>query len=261
MKRSQSVVSARRKDILAYLQNHRSEQISVLAEIFHVNSITIRRDLDLLAEDGFVQRSYGKAICMLPQNVDVQYQTPQGDPTPSRCAIAKVAASFIENGDLVLFNSSSTALFILNYLSGIRASIITNNGRALYVRREPGIDLFLTGGEIYGNKQSLVGDIAVSALSTVMASKCFLGVSGISCTGGITSAVMQETAINRAILNHCSGPKIVVADSTKIGVTRSFYSGSISDITHLITDSCADPELLEELHAAGVEVIIANISN
>ena len=108
MKRSQSVVSA-------------------LAEIFHVNSITIRRDLDLLAEDGFVQRSYGKAICMLPQNADVQYQTPQGDPTPSRCAIAKVAASFIENGDLVLFNSSSTALFILNYLSGIRASIITNN--------------------------------------------------------------------------------------------------------------------------------------
>lgn len=259
MKRSQTIVNTRRKDILAYLQSNRDAQISTLSEIFQVNPITIRRDLDILAEDGYIRRSYGKVTCTLPQNTDVQYQTPQGNPTPSRCAIAKVAAGFIENGDLILINSSSTALFILNYLSGIRASIITNNGRALYVKREPGIDLYLTGGEIYGNKQSLVGEIAVSALSKVTASKCFLGVSGISCSGGITSAVMQETAINRAILSHCSGPKIVVADSTKIGVTRSFYSGSISSITHLITDSYADPEALEELRAAGVEIIIADV--
>lgn len=257
MKNSMDAVRLRQKNLLKYLQDTRSERVSVLSEKFGVTPITIRRDLELLEGQGYVKRDFGSVSCTLPPDTDVQYQTPQGNPTPSRCAIARAASRLIQDGDLVFFNSSSTASFILDYLAGVSATIITNNGRALYAKRAQGIDLFLTGGEVYGQKQSLVGEIALAALSKMTASKCFLGVSGISASAGITSAIMQETAINQQMLKHTSGPKIVVADGSKIGLTRSFFSGKITEITHLVTDISADPDELENLRAAGVEVILA----
>lgn len=257
MKNSREVVMLRQKKLLQYLQEHRSERIGVLAELFDVTPITIRRDLNTLMENGYVKREFGAVSCTLPPNADVQYQTPQGNPSPNLYAIAKIAAGFIQNNDLVFFNSSSTALFILKFLQNVHATIITNNGRALYCERAPGIDLFLTGGEVYGQKQSLVGEIALNTLSKMTAAKCFLGVSGISAKDGITSAIMQETAINQQMLQHCAGQKIIVADGSKIGVTRSFFSGHATDITHLITDASANPQELDALRELGIQIIIA----
>ena len=257
MKNSRDAVLLRQKKILQYLQSRRSERITALSEIFQVTPITIRRDLTVLEQKGYVKREFGVVSCTLPPDSDVQYQTPKGNPTPVRYALARVAASFIENYDLVFFNSSSTALYTLEFLENIHATIITNNGRALHCNRAPGIDLFLTGGEVYGQKQSLVGEIAMNTLSQMTAAKCILGVSGISARDGITSSIMQETAINQQMLRHCSGEKIVVADGSKIGVTRSFFSGKATDITHLITDASADPVELEALRKLGIQIIIA----
>ena len=92
------------------------------------------------------------------------------------------------------------------------------------------------------------------ALSRITATKCILGVSGISVQGGITSRVIQETAINQMMLRRCRGPKIVVADSTKIGIEHNFFSGTLNDITHLITDTDANSLQLDQLRRAGIEV-------
>lgn len=257
MKNSMDAVHKRREEIFKYLQNHRSARISALAEHFRISAVTVRRDVEALEKKGYVTKGFGVVTCILPPSGDVNYVQPTGNPTPSKLAIAKTAASFIQDGDLVFFNSSSTALFILDYLKNVHATIITNNGRALYSKRASGIELILTGGEVYGQKQSLVGEIALNAISKVMASKCFIGVSGIDAHAGITSAVMQETAINQSMLQHCAGPKIVVADGSKLGVSRSFFSGDIKDITHIITDSSADEETLDSFRKKGIEVIIA----
>jgi DeoR/GlpR family transcriptional regulator of sugar metabolism len=122
-----------------------------------------------------------------------------------------------------------------------------------------GVDLILTGGEVYGNRQSLVSEMAVDATRKVIANKCFMGVHGISAAGGVTSSYLQEVAVNRSMLAHCSGPKIVVADSSKIGVCQNFLDYSLDQITHLITDSNADKWELEQLRAKGVEVIVVDM--
>lgn len=259
MKNSSAAVKLRQKKLLEHLQASKNDSVTHLATLFNVTPITIRRDLDLLESQGYIQRSFGCASYILPSNDDVQYTTPQGNPTPNRCAIAKAAASLIQDGDIVFFNSSSTALYILDYLEGVNATIITNNGRALYANRKSGISLMLTGGEVYGQKQSLVGEFALSALSQTTASKCFLGVSGISVSGGITSSILQETAVNRQMLLRCTGPKIVVADGSKIGVKRSFFSGNLDEITCLITDDSADEVELQRIRELGITVILAEL--
>ena len=138
--------------------------------------------------------------------------------------------------------------------------IVTNNGRSLLSQRGRNVELVLTGGEVYGDKQSLVGQFALETLSRITATKCILGVSGISTHGGITSRVIQETAINQMMLSRCSGPKIIVADYTKIGVEHNFFSGKISDVTHVITDNKAPQKELEALRQAGLEILLVDPS-
>ena len=67
--------------------------------------------------------------------------------------------------------------------------------------------------------------------------------------------------MNRSMLEQCSGPKIVVADSTKIGQRQSFFDYDLDKITHLITDSGANPRELEKIRAQGVDVIVVDVKN
>ena len=252
MKSSRDTILLRQKAILQMLQKSQDINVGELSRQFGVTTATIRRDLEVLEEQGSIKRYFGGAKYILPPNVDVHYQTVKGNPPPAKMAIARKAASMIESNDILFLNSSSTALYILDFLPNIRVSVITNNARALYSKYPDRMDLLLTGGEIYGNKQSLVGEFAINSI------KCFLGASGISAAGGVTSSIIQEVAVNQSMISQCSGPKIVVAESSKIGVRHSFFSYGLNMVTHLITDSGADPEELARIRDCGVETIVVD---
>jgi DeoR/GlpR family transcriptional regulator of sugar metabolism len=189
----------------------------------------------------------------------VQYQIAKKDPATAKIAIAKMAAAMISNGDTVFINGSSTALYILEHMENVQASVITNNARSIDCTVPESVDRILTGGEVYGNRQSLVGEFALDTIRKVIANKCFLGVNGISATGGVTSSFVQEVAVNRSMIAQCSGQKIVVADGSKVGVRQNFFDYGLEQITHLITDSSADPRELDQIRAKGVEVIVVNV--
>lgn len=257
MKNSKNSVQKRQMQILNYLQQNGQSSVAYLAELYHVSPITVRRDLSLLASKNLVVQQYGSARIAHTVSTDEE-PSAYSSPDSKKLAIAQKAAEFITDGDSVFLNSSETASFVLSYLNEKSVLVITNNGRSLDIDRGPGVELVLTGGEVYGKKHSLVGEFAINALTKVTASKCIVGVSGISASGGITSKVLQETTVNRMMLSHCSGPKIIVADSSKIGVEQNFFTGRIEDITMLITDSAADPEELARIREAGVEVVVVD---
>lgn len=258
MKNSKEMIQQRQDRIAQFLRKKQLASVVELAKQFHVTPATIRRDLEALEEQGTIKRFFGGVEYVLPQSEYVQYQTDRPNIATSKAAIAKRAAAMVSDGDVVFINGSSTALYTLDYMENVHASVITNNARAIDSTVPERVDLLLTGGEVYGNRQSLVGEFALYTTRKVVASKCFLGVSGISAEGGITSSFVQEVAVNRSMLEQCSGPKIVVADSTKIGQRQSFFDYDLDKITHLITDSGADAAELEKIRAKGVEVIVVN---
>lgn len=257
MKNSKAAVQQRQQDILAYIKNHESVDVNSLAEYFNVTPTTIRRDLNELEQMKHVRRYFGGAKCIEPMaSEDVGPTDIADEKELVRREIAKAAAAMITENDIVFMNSSATASLVLEYIGDKTVTVITNNGRALYINKSSKTQLVLTGGEVYGRKQSLVGSFACDAVMKVTATKCILGVSGISVADGITSRVLPETTINQMMLERCSGEKIIVTEGSKIGISHSFYSGSVKDITHLITDSAADPAHLKELSDSGVEVMV-----
>lgn len=254
MKKNQSMVSKRRNEILSILKRDKTVKNEELAQLLHTSPLTIRRDLQALEDEGLVKRYYGGATLLNePSILETTLDIPK-DRLKQKHAIAKYAASLIDDGDTIFINTSSTALLILEYLENKRVVVVTNNGKALQVPLSPNIDLVLTGGQVYGRKQSMIGDFATFILSKISASKCFLGVSGIESNLGITTSVLQETLVNKEMINHSIGPVYIVTDSTKIERHSNFSSGDIDKISHLITDSDVSDEDVVKFTDKGIKV-------
>lgn len=260
MKNNRDSIQKRQMRLLEYLKKGEINNVSQLSQLLAVSPITVRRDLDVLAKRGLVSRYFGGARLTQAVREDDEpaYLESTTQHLAQKRAIARRAAEMLKDGDTVFINSSSTALLIYPYLQDKSVLVVTNNGRSLLAQRTGNVELVLTGGEVYGNKQSLVGQFALETLSRITATKCILGVSGISVQGGITSRVIQETAINQMMLRRCTGAKIIVADYTKIGIEHNFFSSNLSDITHLITDTGADPQKIEDLRRAGIFVEVVS---
>lgn len=255
MKNSRNAIQKRQTDLLGLLRTHGKMGVNLIAEELNVTPATVRRDLTEMAEAGTVVREFGCAVYPVQTKMEeIEPTNIEDEKEIVRRHIAKVAADMIEDGDVVFLNSSGTASLVLEYLSSKSVTVITNNARIVNRMRGSRIQLILTGGMVFGKKQSLVGQYAMDTIRKITASKCILGVSGIS-SDGITSQILLETDINREMLARCSGPKIIVAEGSKIGLNQSFFSGNLQDATHLITDVSADRGALEAIRAEGLEVL------
>ncbi len=254
MKMHKSIVDSRRKKIYELIKANSSMSVEKLAEATNVSLLTIRRDLDFLENNELIERFYGGAKII---NRNSLYSS-SDEVNEIYHALAKKAAEFIVEGDTLFINTSSTALLTLKYVKNKRITVITNNGKAIFIEKDSNISIILTGGELREPKEAMVGEFAINNLNMVTASKSILGCSGITSESGITTAILQEVAINEIMLKRVTGPKIIVADGSKVGHNNSFISGAIGKIDILITDSSADKECVNKIRNNGVRVIIVD---
>lgn len=253
MKNSVKSVTHRRQQILNKLIESPTLSPDDLASVFNVSAITIRRDLQFLEEHNRIQRHYGGATVIKGYST---HGNLENSSDRIKNLIAKKAAEAVQDNETIFINTSSTALLVLKYLGDKRVNVITNNANAIHVKRHPNVNVFLTGGELREPKYSMVGEFAYNNLSRVSANRAFLGCSGISAKVGITTAVLAEVAINELMLKQCTGKRYILAEAHKVGFNHSFVSGSLENVTCLITDSNVKKEPLDLIKANGVEVTI-----
>ncbi|WP_300258388.1 DeoR/GlpR family DNA-binding transcription regulator [Clostridium sp.] len=264
MKNAKSFVFKRQQAILEYLKENKFAKTEELATLLKTSNITIRRDFQNLEKEGFIRRKYGGAE-LIEESLSKGASSEEPYLNHSyvktekiKDSIAKKAAEFIKDGDSIFINSSSTAIKLLEYIENKRVMVITNNGKILGMNLSPNVEIILTGGEVYGRKQSMVGDMATQIISKITATKCFIGVSGINANSGLSTSILQETTVNMKMLENCNGPTFILADNSKIGIHHNFSSGDISKVNYLITNKIEnDNDELEKLREKGVKILFS----
>ena len=252
MKSSKGVVFKRQQRILQLLQENQEMTVEDLSKELEVSEITIRRDLQQFEDQGVIERFYGGARFLAgkikQENVEqIQYNSMKKN-------IARRAAGLVRDHNMVFINSGSTAFLLLNFLADANVTILTNNGRSIFKKTSTKASVVISGGEIFEQKKSLVGDFAINSFSKARADICFLGVGGIS-KNGISTYALPETAVNRVILERTTGHRIIVTEGFKVGRDSNFHTADCNMITHLITDHSADPETIAYLKSIGVKVL------
>ena len=252
MKMNKEVVDERRKKVMAKIQVHGSIDVEDLANELKVSPLTIRRDLQYWEDQGAIERYYGGArlIQSFVDNNEIHDNN-----EPYKHAIAKYAAQYVEEGDTIFINTSSTALMVLTYIRGKRVTVITNNGKAIFTEHDPLVSIVLSGGELRIPKESMVGDFALNNLNRVTADKSFLGCSGIDFHAGMSTAILPEVSINEIMINRCKGQVFLLADSTKIGTIHQFIVSDVTSFQYLITDKRTPEESLIDFKNIGIQTV------
>lgn len=252
------IPAQRRERIQEYLTVHQIVRTADLMDLLETSEATVRRDLEWLEQKGFLERTHGGAILNQRVIFEQEYQQRAQHFPEEKKRIGELAASLIEDGDIVFINSGTTATQVLQHIRrDLRITVFTNNVNAALELGDPGFHYYLTGGEFQSRSNSLAGRFALDNLNLVFANKVILGVDGISLKHGCTVPTNPEAEVVRRMIDQTKGQVIVVADRSKWGAVSNFPVATVDEVDKFVTDEGFSKSAIEELTEHSVETLIA----
>lgn len=245
----------RRRDILNLIREDGHAKVQKLAKIFNVSEVTIRQDLEVLEQMGYIQREHGGAFL---KDVGDFAKTGRLFRThmEEKEEIAKKAVKLINEGDCIILDSGSTTTELAKLLVHYQNLTVATNALniALLLGENPGINLIVSGGEFKAPTLSLSGELAASAFKNIHVQKLFLATAGISSDMMLTYPSFSDLAVKSAMIR--AADKIyLLADSSKFGVTSFASLGRISLVDTAITDSKISKEQVDLFKELNVDLL------
>jgi DeoR/GlpR family transcriptional regulator of sugar metabolism len=258
------MLAKQRQDrILDEVRRHGGVRVSDLVDLLGVSDMTVRRDLDVLARKGLLDKVHGGASAPGTRTADEPgFQAKSMRELAEKQAIAQRAAELVRAGTAVGLSAGTTTWALARRLCAIpRLTVVTNSIQVAEVLHEagrPDQSVVLTGG-IRTPSDALVGPLAVAALSALHLDLVFMGTHGMDDRTGFTTPNLMEADTNRAFVR-AARRLVVVADHTKWGVVglSSFAAPDEADV--LVTDSGLPRRAQEVMGEHVDEVLVADVS-
>jgi DeoR/GlpR family transcriptional regulator of sugar metabolism len=224
-------------------------RVGELATDFGVSDMTIRRDLEALAERGLLAKVYGGATTVAAKSTDEPgFTAKSGRQHAEKVAIALAAAELVTPGDAIALSAGTTTVELAQRLLDVPdLTIVTNSIPAadVFYRAGRADSVVLTGG-VRTPSDALVGPVAVATIRSLHLDVLFLGVHGMSERAGFTTPNLMEAETDRAMVG-AARRLVVLADHTKWGTVGLSTIARLSDADVLITDSSLPDEVRKQL--------------
>lgn len=258
----------RRRKIIEQLESEGTVKTSQLASLFSVSEVTIRRDLEILKEDGKLEKVHGGAVANEEGfkssyhgdtiTFEPSFQEKSKVNKKEKARIGKEAASLIKDGSSVFIGTGTTTMQIVRNLGETQGlTVVTNSlNHGLELSSDPEVELLMTGGQVRPNTSALLGPIAKRSLDEIYVDTMFLGVNGISIDQGCTVPTLREADMARRVTK-MANEVIVVADFSKFGKVSHARIGSIDDVDIVVTDSGLGEGYKKSFSDLDIELIVA----
>jgi len=248
--------------ILDQIKQHGGVRVADLVRSSGVSDMTIRRDIEVLAERGLVGKVHGGAVALDRATDEPGYATKSTRQRAEKLAIARAAAALVQPGQAIGISAGTTTAALAHELVGIpELTVVTNSipvADAFYQGGRPDQTVVLSGGTRTPS-DALVGLVAHEALSQVNLDILFLGVHGMHARTGFTTPNLAEADINRALLA-TAREVVVVADHTKWDLIGIATVAPLSAAHVVVSDTGLSSEAIASLREHVGELIIAEIA-
>jgi DeoR family transcriptional regulator, aga operon transcriptional repressor len=252
----------RREQIHTFIEARDFVRVSDLSTKFRVSEVTIRGDLEVLAERGQIRRIRGGARPRALPHPERPFEEMQNARIQEKSLIGRAAANLIQPGETIILDVGTTTTAVARALrerEDLHDIVIFTNGLNIALELELAIPRFtvvVIGGTLRPMQHSLVDPLGGPMLERINAHTVFLGCNGIEPTSGVTNINLPEAEIKRRMLR-AAHRRIVVADGSKVGGIKLAHLCSVDEIDLLITDSSADPAVVKVLREKDLEVLLA----
>lgn len=225
--------------------------------MFQVSTMTIHRDLDELEQQGILRKVRGGATAQPTYLFESHLSYRLNAAQEEKEAIAAAAFTYVEPGEAIMLDDSTTSLALARKLVDIsHLSVITNFLSAIEILRACNqINLICLGGDYLLRHNAFVGDLCEQMITSLRANTLFMSTSAVS--DGYTFH-QEETIvrIKRAMI-HSAARRILLLDHTKLGKQALREIAPLSKFDLVIVDAKTPPQKVEALKESGVSVKVA----
>jgi DeoR/GlpR family transcriptional regulator of sugar metabolism len=249
--------SARRTRIRQDALDHGYVSIDALAASLDVSAMTIHRDLDALASEGWLLKVRGGARIHPAALLDTTVRSRAERNIPEKRAIAAQALTHVRQGHVVFLDESTSASAMIDALPQRGPLTVVTNSLSVITRLsgEPGIDVISTGGTYRHGYDAFFGMIATDAASRLQADILFMSTTAID--HGYCCHKSEETVQFKHALIKSSAFKVLLVDHSKFGLRALHKLAPVTDFDLIITDDGIAAADRTELESRGVTVEIA----
>jgi DeoR/GlpR family transcriptional regulator of sugar metabolism len=249
----------RRREILSLLEGQGRVTVNSLADQFHISTVTIRSDLEELADKGLLVRSHGGAILPLSPQQEYPLHLKKTLHHAEKVRIGRAAAQLIQARQTVILDGGTTTAEVARALKRNSPEALTVITHALNIALEladsPNISLIVIGGIFRHISRSFVGPPAERMMSDLHADHFILAVDGLDPETGPSTPDVLEAQLNAQMIR-AAREVSVIADATKFGRRSLSLIGGIRSIHRVITDSRVNEEMVCRLRKMGIEVLV-----
>ncbi len=248
---------ARHQALQEFLSARGYATIEELARHFEVTPQTVRKDINLLAESGKVQRFHGGAG-MASGSENIVYDERKTICLEEKRRISSLLAAHIPDGVSVCINigttTEETARALLEHK---HLRVVTNSlNVAAICARNPSFDVVVACGTVRHRDNGIVGASAERFIREFRVDYGIIGISGIDEAGNLLDYDYREVAVARTIIE-CSRRIFLVTDNSKFGRPAMVRVGQLSDLNALFTNGPLEPRWEKLIQESGVELFIA----
>lgn len=246
----------RRNEILAQLKDEGRVIVADLSKKYDVTEETIRRDLEKIEDDGFAERTYGGAVLKENDKEELPYLARKRSNVEIKKRIAEKIADMIEDGDRIMLDASTTALFIAKQIRTKKnITVITNSIEIILELSDiKGWKVLSTGGALRAGTLSLVGYQAERMVTDFHVDKVIVSCMGVDYHKGFTDSNELDAGIKKQMLGSAT-TKIVATDGRKFGRISFTRIADFNEVNVLVTDYAMNEEWRERMEECGVTVV------
>jgi DeoR/GlpR family transcriptional regulator of sugar metabolism len=242
--------------VIGYVRARGTASVEDLSRELGVGPSTIRRDLSRLARDGRLVRTYGGAT--LAERTTGISASAAARAIAEKQRVAVAAARLVQDGQTIAVTSGTTAVeFARQLVDRTDLTVITNSlDVAQVLLDQEGIQLAVLGGVVRPRMHSLLGHLTEQACREMRADTLFMGIGAISLELGLMNDYMPEILTDRA-LRTVAASVVVIADSGKFDLVAPALVFGLDQVDVIVTDSGVGPDVVADLTARGIRVIVA----
>lgn len=255
----------RQRIILERAQREGQVLVTQLAAEFNVSDETIRRDIHYLNEINALKKVHGGAVPIMKNAQEGIYEKRTQIDCEEKRIIGSYAVRFIEDNDVVVFDSGATLDWLASAINGLNnITIIVNSVSALNIlikKRNSGCftgKIIFLGGEVDCQNCCTSGSLTQEILNRFHVDKAFISTTAIS-EDGIQMYDMEDGIYTGLLVKKAPLVHLLCA-SSKYGKKAFYQICGFSDIQHVITDDRRPlPEnVVKAIHSSDTKLHIAS---
>jgi DeoR/GlpR family transcriptional regulator of sugar metabolism len=233
-------------------------RIEQLAERFDISLMTVHRDLDELESRGLLRKSRGVATALASSLVESSDVYRAGQQLAEKRALAHAAMQFIEPGQSIFLDDSTTVQQMASLLPAKTPLTVITNVLTLLndLHGVRGISLVALGGNYYNWCSAFMGRMTNEAIARLRADVVVMSTAAI--TDDTCFFQTAETVDTKRAMFDAAAMRILLTDRTKFEKRALHALAHLTEFDLVIVDAATSKTDIARLRAQGIRVVVAD---